>query len=307
MNLYLFATITDFSKTQLALLRQKFQKVTFLKAEETQVVIDDPAPKVLALDPDVMNWQFSNDLIAQIPELRAICLETTGYEWVDIGFCRRQNIAVCNVPHYATDAVAEKCILMALALAKKLPIFQRLGKMDWSEDLVGENLWDKPTDIIGFGAIGHALARRLLPLVGEKEICYYSRQQDDPEFHFWSFEGMLEKSEFMYITISKNPESLALFSEQNLERLNPHCKVIVVANGFEEVTARLVERCEAGKLGGVAFESNDPEILNRQYQGNVFVTPANAYYTKESLAQMFEIWTTTITSVADGSIQNQVN
>lgn len=307
MNLYFFATITDFSEAQLELLRQKFQQVTFLKAKETQTIIDDPASKVLALDPDVLGWQFSNDLIAQIPGLRAICLETTGYEWVDTDFCRRQNIAVCNVPHYATDAVAEKCVLMALALAKKLPLFQRLGKMDWSEELVGENLWDKPTDIIGFGAIGHALARRLLPLVGKKEICYYSRQQDDPEFHFWPFGEMLEKSEFMYITISKNPESLALFSEQNLERLNPHCKVIVVANGFEEVTARLVERCEAGKLGGVAFESNDPEVLNRQYQGNIFVTPANAYYTKESLAQMFEIWTSTIASVADGSIQNQVN
>ena len=46
-------------------------------------------------------------------------------------------------------------------------------------------------------------------------------------------------------------------------------KVIVVSNGFESVTERLIAKCEAGELGGVAFESDDPQILTKNYKGNI--------------------------------------
>ncbi len=58
-----------------------------------------------------------------------------------------------------------------------------------------------------------------------------------------------------------------------------------------------------GKLGGVAFESDD---LGKEYQGNVFVTPHNAYYTKESLEKMFDIWVQTMASTIAEPI-NTVN
>ena len=59
--------------------------------------------------------------------------------------------------------------------------------------------------------------------------------------------------------------------------------MIIVANGFEDVALRMAQMVEDGKLGGVAFESDD---LSREYKGNVFVTPHNAYYTQESLEKM---------------------
>jgi len=286
-------------------LHDKFAKVKFLDKADYEPAVQDNEPKVLALDPDVTGWELPNETIAKIPNLKAICLQTTGYEWVDGEYCRKHNIAVTNVPHYASTSVAEKCIFMALALAKKFPLFLREGGMNYAPEFIGCEMWDKPTDIIGFGEIGHALAERLEGLVGNKEICYYSHSQNDPKFHYWPFDDMLERSEFMFITISKNPESIALFDD--LSKFNKNMKVIVVSNGFEEVTKRLVEKCEAGELGGVAFESDDPKILHYKYKSNIFVTPPNAWYTKEALARLFEIWTNSIVSVADDKIINQVN
>ena len=112
---------------------------------------------------------------------------------------------------------------------------------------------------------------------------------------------MLEKSEYMFITISKNPESLALFDD--LSKFRPQTKVIIVANGFEDVALRMAKMVEEGKLGGVAFEDND---LSKEYKGNVFVTPKNAYYTKESLERMFDIWVQTMISTTSEPI-NKVN
>lgn len=305
MNLYIYGLETDFTKAQKELLSTKFTEVFFLNEADYDLAINDPEPKVIALDPDITGWGLPNDIIAKIPNLKAICLQTTGYEWIDGEYCREHNIVVTNVPHYASVSVAEKCVFMALALAKRFPLYLREGGMSYAPEFIGDEMWDKPTDIIGFGEIGHALANRLEGLVGNKEICYYSHSQNDPKFHYWPFENMLEKSEFMFITISKNPESIALFDD--LSKFNKNMKIIIISNGFEEVTKRLVEKCEAGELGGVAFESDDPEILHHEYKSNIFVTPHNAHCTKEALARMFEIWTDSIIGIANSQIINQVS
>ncbi|MBR5027101.1 hypothetical protein IKX64_00695 [Candidatus Saccharibacteria bacterium] len=301
MNLYIYCQPNDLSSAQMEALNQKFQAVIILNQPDFAPLFEDNEPKVVALDPDVVDWKFENETIDKIPNLKAICLETTGYEWVDCEYCAKKGIAVTNVPHYASNSVAEKCVMMALALAKKLPLFEKEGKMNWDTEFVGEDMFGKPTDIIGFGEIGHALAKKLDGLVGREEICYYSHRKDDPDYHYMDFDKMLEKSEYMFITLSKNKESLALFDD--LSKFNPKTKVIIVANGFEDVAKRMAELVEAGKLGGVAFESDD---LSKEYKGNVFVTPHNAYYTKESLEKMFEIWVNTMISATETPI-NRVN
>lgn len=305
MDLYIYGLEADFTEAQKELLNNRFQKVVFLNKADYSLLIADNTPKIIAADPDITGWDIPNETIAKIPNLKAICLQTTGYEWVDGEFCKERGIAVTNVPHYASISVAEKCIFMALALAKRYPLYLRKGGMSYAPEFIGDEMWDKPTDIIGFGEIGHALADRLKGLVSGKEICYYSHNQNDPEFHYWPFEDMLEKSEFMFVTISKNPESIALFND--LSKFNKNMKVIVVSNGFEEVTKRLVEKCEAGELGGVAFESDDPEILAKDYKANIFVTPHNAHCSHEALKRMFEIWMDAMVGVVDGKIINRVN
>jgi len=209
---------------------------------------------------------------------------------------------VTNVPHYATNAVAEKAVFMALALAKKFPLFAREGKMNWAPQFIGDELYGRPTDIIGLGDIGARLAEIFDPLVGTKEICYYDTQRKDTRFHYLDFPDMLKKCEYMFVTVSKNPESLALFDD--LSHFNPNMKVIIVANGFEELAQRLAAMCEAGQLGGVAFESDQPS--NHNFKSNVFVTPPNAYYTEQALAKLFETWTKTILSATENPI-NIVN
>ncbi|MDR0957144.1 MAG: hypothetical protein LBM09_01030 [Candidatus Nomurabacteria bacterium] len=295
MNLYIYCQKNSSpTPTQTELLTTKFDNVFQIHEADFTDIKNDQSEKIVALDPDVIDWKFPNDLIDDIPNLHAICLQTTGYEWIDSNYCRNKNIAVANVPKYATNAVAEKALFMALALAKKFPLFAREGKMNWDTEFIGGDIRDKPTDIIGFGAIGQRLAEILTPLVGEKEICYYSRHKQDTKYHYTDFNDMLAKSEYMFVTVAKNNESLALFDD--LSKFNKNMKVVIIANGFEKVAERMAKMVECGDLGGVAFESND---LSHEYHDNVFVTPPNAYYTADSLVNMFEIWVDTMISAID--------
>lgn len=301
MKLYIYCRQSDLTATQINLLKERFEDVVILEKPEYEPLFSDTNEKVVAIDPDIVGWEFKNEIIDKIPNLKALCLETTGYEWVDCDYCSKKGIVVTNVPHYATNSVAEKCVMMALALAKKFPLFEKEGKMVWGEEFIGEDMYGKVADIIGFGAIGHALAEKLEGIVGRDSIRYYSRNKNEPEYRYMDFDKMLDESEYMFITISKNPESLALFDD--LSRFNSRTKVVITANGFEDVALRMAKMVEEGKLGGVAFESDD---LSKEYKGNVFVTPHNAYYTKESLEKMFEIWIQSMLSVTDSPI-NKVN
>ena len=117
MNLYLYGQETNLNDEQKIQLARTFKRVLYLDNVDYTLPIQDSEPKVIAADPDITGWDIPNNVIAQIPNLKAICLQTTGYEWVDGRYCREHNITVTNVPHYASVSVAEKCIFMALALA----------------------------------------------------------------------------------------------------------------------------------------------------------------------------------------------
>lgn len=83
MNLYIYGLEKDFAAHQLGMLKKNFEKVVFLDKPDFILPIEDQEPKTLALDPDITGWNLPNETIAKIPNLRAICLQTTGYEWVD--------------------------------------------------------------------------------------------------------------------------------------------------------------------------------------------------------------------------------
>ncbi len=302
MKLYIYSKRSDFTEKQLSALESKYSEIIFITENNYLQLLSDDSEKVVALNPDIINWEFNNEIIDKIKNIKAICLQTTGYEWVDYKYCKKKGIIVTNVPHYASNAVAEKALFMGLALAKKFPLFQIEGKMNWDSNFIGEDMFGKKTSIIGLGDIGTNLAKKLENVVGKENISYVGTSKKSVDYSYDTFESVISKSEYMFVTCSKNKESIALFDD--LSNINKNMKIIIIANGFEEIAERLAGKCEKGKIGGLAFESDN---INKDYKGNIFITPHNAYYTNESLVKMFEIWTNTILSVKSDNSINIIN
>ncbi|RME27220.1 MAG: hydroxyacid dehydrogenase, partial [Candidatus Zixiibacteriota bacterium] len=102
-----------------------------------------------------VNTPVDEALLARYPRLRIVSVAFTGYDCVDLEACRRRDIAVCNVPAYATDAVAELTLGLAVALFRKIiPANQLARTGDWSATPTGSELAGKTVGIIGTGAIG---------------------------------------------------------------------------------------------------------------------------------------------------------
>ena len=83
--------------------------------------------------------------------------------------------------------------------------------------------YGRPTDIIGFGLSGKNIAGALLPVVGQKEICFFDESvKSDSVFHYLDFADMLEKTEIMIFTIE-----LPNKYYKQLNKLNKKVKIFV--------------------------------------------------------------------------------
>ena len=97
--------------------------------------------------------------------------------------------------------------------------------MDIADAVLKEikNPYGRPTDVIGFGPLGKSVANVLLPIVGQKEICFFDEKiKSDPHFHYLDFTDMMEKTEIMIFTI----ELPSRYYNQ-LDRLNRRVKIFI--------------------------------------------------------------------------------
>ena len=86
--------------------------------------------------------------------------------------------------------------------------------------------YGRPTDVIGFGQVGRSIANALLPIVGQKEICFFDEKvKSDSVFHYLDFTSMLEKTEIMIFTIELPDKYYS-----QLSRLNKKVKIFIPKN-----------------------------------------------------------------------------
>ena len=83
--------------------------------------------RILAIDPDFSNWKVENSDLEKIPNLTGVCLQTTSFSWIDIDFLKNKNIPVMNLRGFSSEAVAEWAFLMALNVARKIPLVSQKG------------------------------------------------------------------------------------------------------------------------------------------------------------------------------------
>ncbi len=106
--------------------------------------------------------RMSADVFGQLPKLRLVAVTATGYDCVDLDAARRHEVAVCNVPEYSTDSVAQFVFSLLLHLVHNVSVhaqlvrageWQRCGDFCfWRTPLV--ELSGLTIGIVGWGRIG---------------------------------------------------------------------------------------------------------------------------------------------------------
>ncbi len=281
------------------------------------VFIDKPQPfqnikelfqgdeeRIVAIDPDFCGWKVPDNILETIPNLKAVCLQTASFSWINTPLATKYNIIVTNSKGWPTQSVVEWIIMTSLLLARKIPLMSHEG---WSKDFsryMGTELLGKTAGILGLGKIGTRLAETCTQL--GMQIVYWSKHSRDTRFTYTSIEKIITQSDFIFPVWANNKETKTLISKTLLKKMNPKgIFVDIFAAQDTHDRETLIQMAEANKIQGYGFESEDNEFM--KHKGNIAAIPESAWCTRESKQRNAKIWSDSIILAAQGKFPARVN
>ncbi len=308
MKLYITYTKNSFTDAQLDAL-SKVGEIIFL--EDTfdlnkAPYLEDEDYKILVVDPDWYNWDINVNHLRKIKNLKGVCLSTTAFDWIDLNYCRENNIVVCNIPKYSTDSVAEYGIFLMMCLAKKFPIQAKTDyKMDYSDYMLTTEIRNKTVGIIGLGTIGTKIADMCSAL--GMNVFYWNRSEKNNSYRKVDLATIFKEADFVFPTFATNDETRNLITDDLINTMNGNAIINVINNPRELYNHDLLlKRAEKEEIS-YAFELYGNEKKMYDYKGNIMATAPYAFYTKEAIDRLVTIWCDNVIALADNNPQNVVN
>ncbi|MDO8556374.1 MAG: NAD(P)-dependent oxidoreductase [Nanoarchaeota archaeon] len=289
--------LTRLKKVGNLIIKKKIQPI-----EEIKKLFIGNQERILAIDPDFCNWKIKNEVIEKIPNLKAICLQTTSFSWIEKESANKKLIPITNLRGFSTIAVAEWAILMMFNVARKVPL---AIKNEWKQDFIkhqGIELVGKTAGIIGLGNNGKAIAERCLGL--GMNVVYWSKQTRDKRFTFVELPELLKTADIIFPTLAQNEQTEKLLSNQLLKTMKKNAIFISTTHKIwdHNLLLALVKR---GKIYGYAFEEGNPHFKN--YEGNVWAGPELGWCTDGSMQRNATLWVESVINASQGKFPTKIN
>jgi phosphoglycerate dehydrogenase-like enzyme len=228
--------------------------------------------------------------------LQGVVRAGVGYNNVDLDAASRRGIAVCNVPDYGTEEVADHAILMLLAVARQLRQGDeaiRQGTWDFRTVKDAPRLRGKTLGLVGCGRIGTATALRAKAF--GLDVAFFDpyappgldkalgiRRVD-------SLDALLPQSAFLSLHCFLDDQSRHLINFRTLSLLPRGAILINTARGGVVENEALLEALDSGQLAGAGLDVVEREPLDDEqlrHHPKVILSPHSAFYSLEGFIEL---------------------
>lgn len=278
------------------------------------------------------------NIINLLPNLKFINTSTTGFEHVDIDYCKEKGIKVSNIPAYASHTVAEFTFALLLNLSRK--IVKANSQLREDDDFVitklrGFDLKGKTLGVIGTGKIGKNVIK--IAKGFEINVVAYDLYPDlvfakENNFEYKSLDNVIAGSDILTLHTPYNKESHHLINKETISKMKKGVYLINTARGGLIDTEALIWGLKEGIIGGAGLDVLEEErelreeikILStpeahtlKDYKTlledhilinmpNVIVTPHVAFYSVEAEAEIIRVTIENVKSFIAGTPINLV-
>lgn len=182
----------------------------------------------------VRSEKISQEIIDALPGLRVIIRAGAGFNTIDTKYARRKNIDVMNTPGANANAVAEEVVALMLADARHLIAADpscRSGAWEKNK-FMGREITGKTIGIVGLGAIGQQLIRRLrgfeMRMIGYDPVMSKDRARD-LDIELVDLPHLFETSDYISLHIPENEQTRGLVNADLLGLMKPGATLINTA------------------------------------------------------------------------------
>jgi len=209
------------------------------------------------------------ELLARLPRLRVLAGFGKGYDNVDVAAAKARGVWVTNVPDDLTEGTADLAWGLLLGLARGIrggdALVRSGASPGWSiQASLGTAVSGKILGIVGYGAIGRAIARRAGGF--DMRVLHSDRGAGKP------LDELLAAADFVVLALPLSDATRHLIDAQRLRLVKSSACLINVARGSIVDEAAVADALERGALAGYAadvFELEDRQYPERPVHVNV--------------------------------------
>lgn len=202
---------------------------------------------------------LNEEILSKFVNLKCIILRSTGYNNVDLSYCKEHGIKVYNIPSYGEKTVSEYAFGILLTLIRHInKSFIDIKNCKISNDkYVGFELYQKKLGIIGLGKIGKHLAK-IANGFGMNIFAYDIKYDDsfisEYDITKTSLDDMLKTCEILILTLPLNEHSYHLIDKEKFNIMKDGMTLVNVSRGEIIVTEDLYNALLDKKIGYCALD-----------------------------------------------------
>lgn len=257
---------------------------------------------------------LSAETLAALPELRLICVMATGTNNIDADAAARLGITVRNITAYGTASVAQHTMMLMLALANRLPLYQQdVANGRWQQSaafcLMSHRtlqLADKHLVIVGQGELGQRVA--LLAEAFGMRVSFCARPGNETRDTRMPLTRLAPTADAISVHCPLTDHTRHLVNQALLDGMKPGALLINCARGGIVDDEAALSALRQGRLGGLGVDVLPQEpptqghiLLSALQDGlNLIVTPHNAWITPEARQTVVDMTATNLRQAREG-------
>ena len=266
--------------------------------------------------------RLNEESMKDAPNVKLICEFATGYDNVDLEYCKKRGIAVANVVDYSTPAVAQHTFAMALYLLERLPYYDDYVKSGTYASQDRFSNFDKPFlelegkrwGIIGLGNIGKKTAK--IAKAFGCEVVYYSvtGKNSNQEYKRVEFDELLETCDFISVHCPLSDLTKNLIDYNAMKKMKKTAILLNVARGPVVNNADLYKALTEGEIYAAGLDvlekepiTEDNPLSKIKDSEKLIITPHMAWASTESRTRLAVEVYENIKAFLNGEKRNIVN
>ncbi|MCR4923447.1 MAG: D-2-hydroxyacid dehydrogenase [Lachnospiraceae bacterium] len=260
--------------------------------------------------------------LSSAKDLKLICDFATGYDNVDIKYCRSRGITVTNVSDYSTSTVAQHTFALLLNLLEHISFYDDFVKSGKYEKHDSFSYYGNPFlelsgltyGIAGLGNIGKRVAS-IAKAFGCRVIYYStSGKNSNSEYEQVSFDKLLKESDIISLHCPLGPKTYHMMDREAFHKMKSSAILINVARGAVVDNEALYEALIKGEIASAGLDvvegepiRGDNPLTRIKDSGKLIITPHMAWGSVEARSRLLDMVYENIKAFIKGESLNVVS